>query len=137
MVGQGVNVVSAIAEDAGVPVDVTDFRLSGDDAFEARPGCGAHLMVLYAWKNFEISLYGPEAFGRNRVEGVWDAGRHGRGSSKQEDQETEEDRMKPAPACASCESTSGVTYSSSIIRNGVDMNSRWTSAGLSHLEMAT
>src|SRR5258706_10001122 len=67
MIGQGVDVVSAIAEDAGISVDVTDFRLSGDDAFKARPGCGAHLMVLCALKNFEISLYGPEAFGRNRL----------------------------------------------------------------------
>src|SRR5215813_8928187 len=38
------DVVSAIAEDAGVSVDITDLRLSGDHAFKARPGCRAHQM---------------------------------------------------------------------------------------------
>src|SRR5438876_6594699 len=40
------DVVSAIAEDAGVSVDITDLRLSGDHAFKARPGCRAHQCPL-------------------------------------------------------------------------------------------
>src|SRR6266481_1965515 len=63
MIGQGVNVVSAVAEDAGVPVDITDFRLSGDDAFKARPGCGAHLMILYAAENSKFHCMGRKPVG--------------------------------------------------------------------------
>ncbi len=63
MIGQGVNVVPAVAEDAGVPVDITDFRLSGDDAFKARPGSGAHLMVLYALKNSKPHCMGRKPTG--------------------------------------------------------------------------
>src|SRR5262249_23351628 len=44
VIRQRMDVVSAIAQDAGVSVDITDLRLSGDHAFKARPGCRAHQM---------------------------------------------------------------------------------------------
>ena len=64
VIGQSMDVVSAIAENAGVSVDITDLRLSGDNAFKARPGCRAHHLMSFALGKTSKS----HCMGRNGVD---------------------------------------------------------------------